>query len=404
MVRTFLLAVIATLATATQVPAPGQTRRHLPVARPIAFVGCTVIDGTGTSPVVDGTVVIIGNRIVAAGPRAQIEIPADAERHDLAGATLLPGFINAHVHSGYRHDRLHAWAAAGVTTVRDLGGPERYDEVAALNRDPEHARIVAAGPFITVPNGYPIVPWGAWALAVATPVEAHAAVDRLADGGADIIKIALETGQDFGRTIPTLDAAQATTVVEQAHTRGLPVSAHITTSRDLGRALDAGIDDIAHMVVDTLSTTLARRIADAGIVWVPTLELWWGVGYNHEPIAIANLARFVAAGGTVALGTDFDGYSSPFQLGMPTREIADMRAAGMPMMDVIVAATRNAARVCNLGTELGTVEAGKLADLLAVDGDPLTDPTALERVRTVVRSGTIIRDESRPALRVRHNP
>lgn len=371
----------------------GPARRHLQRLLPVALVGCTLIDGTGAPPLADAAVVLFGERIAAVGPRSAVQIPTDARIHDLAGTTLLPGFINAHVHTSYRADWLRAWAADGVTTVRDLGGRERWDTIAELNRDPSNTRIVAAGPIITVPNGYPIVPWGssAWAATVTTPEEGRALVDRLVDSGAGVIKIALETGQDFGQPIAVLDAAEAAAIVGRAHARGLPVSAHITTSRDLGRALDAHVDDIAHMVVDTLPTTTAQRIAAAGVVWVPTLELWGCVGYGHEPAAIANLARFRAAGGTVALGTDFAGYQCTWQLGMPMHEIADMRAAGMSTMEVIVAATRNAARVCNLGAELGTVEVGKLADLLAVTGDPLADVNALLQVRLVVHGGVVIR-------------
>jgi imidazolonepropionase-like amidohydrolase len=281
-----------------------------------------------------------------------------------------------------------------VTTVRDLCGPAQYALVHTLALNPSLARVVAAGPFITVPNGYPIVPWGVTnAVPVIGPEQARSAVNQLIEQGADIIKIAVESGGDFGRFIPTLSLQEAAAVVEAAHARGIPVSAHVTTSPDLPRALDAGVDDIAHMVVDQPSSELLARAVRQGVVWVPTLELWHVVGYGHEPRAVANLRRFVEAGGTVALGTDFDGYDAPFQLGMPIIEMDLMQQAGMSPMQVIVAATRNGALVSNRLGDLGTVEAGKIADIVVVRSDPLQNIHALADARLVMRSGVVIRND-----------
>ena len=95
----------------------------------------------------------------------------------------------------------------------------------------------------------------------------------------------------------------------------------------------------------------------------------------------------------VAVGTDYDGYAGDFQLGMPVNELVWMRQAGMSNMQIILAATRNAARVCNLDTAIGTIEAGKIADILVIDGDPLSDIRAVTDVLMVIRDGVIIRDE-----------
>jgi imidazolonepropionase-like amidohydrolase len=103
------------------------------------------------------------------------------------------------------------------------------------------------------------------------------------------------------------------------------------------------------------------------------------------------LSRFVKAGGKVALGTDYAGYNAVFDLGMPVTEIELLREAGMTPMQIIVAATSNAARVCNLDHELGTLAPGKIADVLIVDGDPLADLGSLTRVRMVIHNGVIIR-------------
>jgi len=360
----------------------------------VVLTGGTLIDGTGAPPPPDAVVLVRGDRIVEVGRAGDVEVPLSATVIDVRGATLLPGVFNAHVHSAYRESSLEAWAHDGVTTVRDLCGRAHYALVDTLALNPRLARVVASGPFITVPNGYPIVPWGATnVVPVSGPEQARAAANQLIDQGADIIKIALESGADFGRVIPTLSLQEATAVVEAAHARGIPVSAHVTTSPDLPRALDAGVDDIAHMVVDYPSSELLARVVRQGVVWVPTLELWHVVGYGHEPRAVANLRRFVEAGGTVALGTDFDGYDAPFQLGMPIIEMELMQQAGMSPMQIIVAATRNAALVSNRLGDLGTVEVGKIADIVVVRGDPLRDIHEMTEVRLVMRSGVVIRND-----------
>ena len=109
---------------------------------------------------------------------------------------------------------------------------------------------------------------------------------------------------------------------------------------------------------------------------------------------MTNVGRFVKAGGKVALGTDYAGYAAEFDLGMPVTEIGLMREAGMTPMQIIVAATQHAATVCGLGHELGTLEPGKIADVLVVNGDPLGDLAALTAVRLVIHNGVIIRGDS----------
>ena len=221
--------------------------------------------------------------------------------------------------------------------------------------------------------------------------EAHQEIGSLLNEGADLIKIALERGDMFGEVIPTLSVELAKEIVEIVHDRGTVVSAHILATRDLELALEAGVDDIAHMAADHVPDDLLLEMVDDDVYWVPTLELWHAVGYILGEIAIDNLRRFVQAGGKVALGTDYAGYSAPFELGMPTREIGWMREAGMTPMQIIVAGTRNAAVVCNLEDELGTVEAGKIADLLVVNSNPLEGiEEALTDVRFVFHNGAVV--------------
>ena len=359
----------------------------------------TVIDGTGAVPIADGVVVIAGDRITAVGTAADFVLPPDATRIDAQGGTILPGFINAHVHAGYSEANLEAWAQGGVTTVRDLGNGGGRGALFALRdsyRDqPQFARLVAVGPWVSVPDGYPMVPWGGRGLTITSAGDARGKVAQLLDDGADLIKIMMESGKTFGRDIPVLSLDEASAIVEVAHERGVPVSAHAMDSTDLARALDAGVDDIAHMIWDPLTNELINRMVEDDVYWVPTLELYHHVakdaGNGWDQLAIENLRRFVKAGGQVALGTDFDGYGAEFDLGMPMIEIESMAAAGMTPMQIIIAATVNAAYVCNLEAEIGTLESGKAADILIVDGDPLKDLQALSRTLLVLRDGVVVR-------------
>jgi imidazolonepropionase-like amidohydrolase len=383
-------------ATPTIVPSRPTAKLTASSAETFALVGGTLIDGTGAAPIRDAAVVIQKGRVVAVGARAQVQMPMDAKIIDVQGATILPGFINAHVHQGFSESNLQAWAQAGVTTVRDLAASPAGDLFSrrdALLKDNLNARLVAAGPMVTVPDGYPMVPWGISGLTVTSPQDAATKVSQLLDAGTDVIKIAMESGGSFRRNIPMLSAQEAQAIVQTAHQRGAWVSAHVLRTNDLARALDADVDDIAHMVEDPLTDALIQRMVTEDVYWVPTLELWKRVGQQTDKHTVANLGRFVKAEGQVALGTDYAGYNAVFDLGMPITEIELMCEAGMTPMQIIIAATRNAARVCNLDHELGTLEPGKIADVLVVNGDPLQDIRAFTQVRLVIRNGTVIRGE-----------
>ncbi|MBN1813261.1 MAG: amidohydrolase family protein [Anaerolineae bacterium] len=358
----------------------------------IALAGGTLIDGTGAAPLPDAVVTIREGHIAAVGISARVEVPKTAQVIDVRGATILPGFINAHVHGSYDETTLKAWAQGGVTTVRDMATGQAPKDAFAFRdgvRDNLHcARLVAAGPMVTVPGGYPIARWGVDSITVTSPEDARQKVDQLLDDGADFVKIPLESGAIFGFSMPMLSPEETAAIVETAHTRGARVSTHVSVTQDLEKALDAGVDDIAHMVTDELPDELIARMVESGTYWVPTIELWKGVGYGLGRHVVDNLRRFVEAGGKVALGTDYAGAPNvDFDLGMPFHEIEWMLEAGMTPLQIIVAATQHAAHVCNLEQEIGTLEVGEAADILVVDGDPLEDIHALTETMLVFREG-----------------
>lgn len=366
-------------------------------SRSVALVNGTLFDGTGAAPVPDGVLLVRDGRIAAAGTKTAVRIPDGARVIDVRGGTILPGIINTHVHGAYVESHLRAWARAGVTTVRDLHAASNQLTAAFAMRDrtlatPELARIVAAGSILTVPGGYPTSYWGTPAVDITSAADARVEALGILARGADVLKIALESGIDFGQPgWPMLSREETRAIGQVAREMGTLVSVHVEIVEDLARALDCGADDIAHMVVDPLpDDVLVTRIVDEDIVWVPTLELW-DVYRRRWPVT--NLSRFVSAGGKVALGTDFDGDPTRFQLGMPMREMELMESAGMTRAQVLVAATRNAARVCNRWRTLGTLEAGKVADVLVVRGNPLADLRALMDPTLVMRSGVVIREE-----------
>ena len=365
------------------------------VSASLVLVNGMLIDGTGSDPVFDAVIVIDGERIAAVGSRSQVSIPPNTPIIDVQGATLLPGFINAHVHRAYDKNALEAWAQSGVTTVRDLGVVGNDSNISELfsfrdevSKDPRYARLVAAGPMVTVPGGYGSRP-------INSPEHAQQTINALLDDGADLIKIGIEDNLQ-GRKWSMLSTEEIIAIVESAHARNVPVSAHISRSKHLELALQTGVDDVAHMIIDNLSDDLIAQMIEADMYWEPTLELWRCVRNLHQvnwdARAINNLRRFSQAGGKVALGTDYGGYRCDFDLGMPMREIELMLQADMTPLQIIVSATKNAAHVCNLEDEIGTLESGKIADILVVEGNPLEDIQVLMEVQMVIHSGVIIRE------------
>jgi enamidase len=385
-----------------------------------------VIDGTGASPIVDGVVVIDGERILAVGEAAAFRMPEDVRVVDAGGGTILPGIVNSHTHSTQDPAVRRAFLTDGVTTVCNLGTTlERLPlfDSASVPEGPA-ARGFWAGPIITAPGGYPGPVYGfEFTYEVGSPAEARAAVADLLDRGADMIKIALAPG-DPREPWPVLDLARVEEIVEEAHGRGVLVRAHVFEPflvEDI--VLPAGVDVIEHEPMPILTPEEERRVLESddpstelfdvvapeyvrllerlvehGTVIVPTLD--GGIGPlftkpDRSPLEetvldlhLEAVRRFHALGGAVALGNDFGGVARVAQ-GMPLLEMRMLHAAGVTPMDVLEASTRHATAVCGQGADLGTLEPGKLADIVVVAGDPLADLGAMDSVIAVVKGGTL---------------
>jgi len=297
-----------------------------------------------------------------------------------------------------------------------------------LDQDPV-ARGFAAGPIITAPGGLPdAVLHKNLNYEVGSPNEARAAVAALHDRGADVIKVYLQ-GEDNGAAYPMVSEEELAAIVEEAHALGLLVRAHVAHASLLGMAVRAGVDTIEHVPVDLTQSeyqslsesrwqgfleshdplqvffaelypqyeTQLEMMAQAGIVMVPTLDSYEDLYRTTNPtrqeeVAIAVILgivrRFHELGGVVGLGTDYP-TAIGVEAGMSVREMELLLAAGLTPMEVIEASTRHSASVCGHGGELGTLEPGRLADVIVVDGDPLKDLQAMNQVVLVIKNGEI---------------
>jgi imidazolonepropionase-like amidohydrolase len=352
----------------------------------IAIVGVAVLDGDGGPAVPGQTVVAAGGLIERVGPAAAVVPPPGAVVVDGSGASLLPGFVDAHVHLGFYPPA--EVLAGGVTTVRDLGWPA--DRLAALAEasaapGPGSPRLLAAGQIVTVPGGYPTrAPWAppGTARPVDGVAEAVRAVDELAAAGAAVIKVALDD-----RVGPTLPPAVLAALVGAAADHGLGVTAHIGTAAEAAKALAAGVGELAHWPFDPspLPGALVDALAES-VVAVPTLHI------DPSPARADGVRRFLARGGRVVYGTDLGNQGPP--PAVDTEELRLLVEAGLSPGQALAAATSVAAAHLGLAGS-GRVAPGARADLLLVDGDPLEDLAALERVLLVTRDGRAVGNSRR---------
>jgi imidazolonepropionase-like amidohydrolase len=377
------------------------------------------------------TIVIQGDKIVGVGSNA--EAPAGAQVIDLSNATVLPGLIDAHTHltfaTNFGYSRLgvsiprealtgarnaRVTLDAGFTTVRNVGA-DGFTDVAlrdAINAgDVPGPRMLVSGPPLSITGGH-----GDNNL---LPFEYHATSEGVADGvdgvrhvvrqnikyGADLIKFmasggVLSHGDNPQASQYTEEEMRA--IVEEAHRLGRKVAAHAHGAQAILWASRAGVDSIEHgSYIDDAGIAEMKK---DGTYLVPTLYLgdWFlenaeRIGTPAEliakgrvviPAARKNIARAFAAGVKVGFGTD----AAVYPHGLNAHEFAVMVKLGMTPLGAIQAATVNDADLLGWADKVGSVEAGKFADIIAVDGDPLADVTTLEKVRFVMKGGEVVRN------------
>ncbi|MBA3330996.1 MAG: amidohydrolase family protein [Actinobacteria bacterium] len=322
----------------------------------------------GERVIEEGAVLIDGRSIARVGRRADLDV--EAERTIALGdATLLPGLIDLHVHASSALPEL--LLANGLTTVRDLAAP-----ISLLRAPRERSgrlRVLGAGPIVTAaPNGYPITAHGApLGEPVAGVVGARASVRKLVRRGASVIKIALEPSGG----LPLLSLAEARAIVDEAHRADRIVTAHVTERRGARLALEAGVDELAHMPCMEDDDRLMADLARARLPVVATLHVEREAGPAFCPAGMANARTFVRAGGQLLYGSDMGNPGIPF--GVDVEELRLLRRAGLSAREVLWAATADAGR--RLGrAPLGSLVAGAPADLLPSRGtrSPTSDTSA----------------------------
>ena len=391
--------------------------------RHLIKAGC-LIDGTGASPRENVDILFDDRRIIAIDRRDAIA-DADAAVIPAFDQVVLPGLIDAHVHICFdascdpvfnvRHEpppdmmirgvrNARDMLMAGVTTIRTLGTPGDLD---LHLRDGIRQglipgpRIVAAGRSLTVTGGHGHY----YRMEADGPAEMREATRLQIKNGVNVIKITVTGGIMTPRVRPGVskfDPDEIRAVVAEAHKAGLKVAAHAENREGVNDALAAGVDSIEHGYFLGNPEGL-DRLVDTGTYLVPTLMAYDlianGVeqGVPAEAVGKAkaaleyNTAGFrvaLDAGAAIAMGSDagtaFNDHARSW------REASFMVRHGMSPMDAIVAATRNGADLLGLGSRIGTVEPGKQADLVVVDGDPLADISRLGNVACTIQSGRIV--------------
>ncbi|MDH4090256.1 MAG: amidohydrolase family protein [Cyclobacteriaceae bacterium] len=382
----------------------------------IALVGATLIDVIGAKAVQDACVVIRNDKIELVGKSGNFEIPKEAEIIDVTGLTMLPGLIDAHYHNEESLEMAGLFLRNGVTSVRDPGAwIEAYSALRASGKT--IPRLFLAGPHLdSYPPAYPRD-----AYLVRDPAEGHLAVEKLVLQGATAIKVYYR-----------LPVGIISEVCRTAHLHGLPVTAHLELV-DAREAIEAGLDGIEHITsfgtyllppreaekykqhvmadndarkrgryevwnsldleINLKVDSLVQFLLDKKTFVSPTLAIFerqYDTADSIEVNGFRNMIKFVGqlskAGIRIVVGshTWVPYAASGFAY---CREMELLHDAGLGNMKIIQAATIENARFFRIDERLGSIEKGKIADLIVVDGDPIADIKAMRRVQKVMLNG-----------------
>ena len=433
------LAMAGVLVAASAGCGAGPDPSSEPASEPgaLAIVGAQLIDGTGADPIVDAVIVIRGDRIAAAGSRAETAIPAGAEIVDGAGQTVIPGLVETHAHYNGETERAprqyRSQLYFGVTTSRSIGS-DPPDKV-ALALDARAGRIpgprlyTAGLGFSHQDNGFPP---GRPVNRPETTEEARGLVLGLAEQGVHFVKMWVDVAPPAAPTAITPE--MRTAVVEEARAHGLTPVAHIGFEADFFQLADLGVNDFLHTVRDAEpSEAFYDRCREIGCVFSPPLTnihagWYWAehpeqlddpeIRAAFEPEALARwsdpavrddvlndpglaarkarlenatawVKQVVDAGVAVAVGTDSGASSFNVPMGWGTHhELEIYVEAGLLPMQALVAATRTGAELLSGGeADYGTLEPGTVADLILLDADPLADITNTRSIDRVMQAG-----------------
>lgn len=390
------------------------SRRVRPVASgTVALVGATLIDGTGRPAIPDAVVVVADGRVRAAGPRSAVSIPRQAQRIDVSGRTIAPGLWDMHTHL-MQVEWAPVYLAAGVTTVRDMGNVT--DFIVPFRAAVDSGRALGPRMFLAglVDGGGPNA-FGAEN--AATPDQGRAVVRRFHELGFQQMKL-----------YSLLEPGVVGAIAREAHSLGMSVTGHVPTALSVRAAVDSGMDHIAHLPIrgdpssDSVSSLIAH-LRERGTVMDPTTS--WGELLQHstaEPVAsfqpgVAHLPpvlaqRINAMGANVDPATAHARFDRTLGIlralhdaGVPIvagtdegvpgfsvyREVELFPKFGMTPMQALQSASVVGARAMGAADSLGTLEPGKLADLIVFERNPLDDISNVRRVELVMKGGTLYR-------------